>query len=159
MECRWERTGVLISSEALPAVVLRTLDQTGAQIASGLPLEPRVRRGQVSLQIQPYGTQLPTNTTAKSLHIHILSHLHSSLWPWITACVKVLVTFTHTIYIHTYYIYIYIYTVLLESLWTPCRICENVSNFNKIRQIIQNAYYFLFSTVLSKIFYIKDVYI
>jgi len=28
-----------------------------------------------------------------------------------------------------------------------------------IREIIQNACYFLFSTVLSKIFYIKDVYI
>ncbi len=51
------------------------------------------------------------------------------------------------------------HTVLLESLWTPCKICENVSNFNKIREIIQNACCFLFSTVLSKIFYIKDVYI
>ncbi len=36
-----------------------------------------------------------------------------------------------------------IYTVLLESLWTPCRICENVRNFNNIREIIQNACYFL----------------
>jgi len=50
-------------------------------------------------------------------------------------------------------------TVPLESLWTPCRICENVKNFNKIKEIIQNACYFLFSTVLIKIFYIKDVYI
>ncbi len=165
MECRWERTSVLISSEALPAVVLQTLDQTRVQIASARPLEPRVWRGQVSFQIQPYATQLPTNTTAKSLHIHILSHLHSSLWPRITACVKVLVTFTHTDYIHIIYIYIYIYnntlhyTMLLESLWTPYRIWENVSNFNKIREIIQNACYFLFTTVLSKIFHIKNVYI
>ncbi len=60
------------------------------------------------------------------------------------------------IYIHTY---IYIYTVACKSLGTPCRICENVNNFNKIREIIQNACYFLFSTVLSKIFYIKYVYI
>ncbi len=52
-----------------------------------------------------------------------------------------------------------IYTVACESLGTPCRICENVNNFNKIREIIQNACYFLFSTVLSKIFYIKYVYI
>jgi len=50
------------------------------------------------------------------------------------------------------------YTVPCESLGTPCRICENVNNFNKIRGIIQNACYFLFSTVLSKIFYMKDVY-
>ncbi len=57
------------------------------------------------------------------------------------------------------YIYIYIYTVACESLGTPCRICENVNNFNKIREIIQNACYFLFSTVLSKTFYIKYVYI
>ncbi len=33
----------------------------------------------------------------------------------------------------------------------PLQICGNVSNFN--------ACYFLFSTVLSKIFYIKDDYI
>ncbi len=46
-----------------------------------------------------------------------------------------------------------------ESLGTPCRICENVNNFNKIREIIQNACYFLFSTVLSKIFYIKCLHI
>ncbi len=52
-----------------------------------------------------------------------------------------------------------IYTVACESLGTPCRICENVNNFNKIREIIQNACYFLFSTVLSKTFYIKYVYI
>ncbi len=51
------------------------------------------------------------------------------------------------------------YTVACESLGTPCRICENVNNFKKIREIIQNACYFLFSTVLSKIFYIKYVYI
>ncbi len=51
------------------------------------------------------------------------------------------------------------YTVACESLGTPCRICENVNNFNKIREIIQNACYFLFSTVLSKTFYIKYVYI
>ncbi len=51
------------------------------------------------------------------------------------------------------------YTVACKSLGTPCRICENVNNFNKIREIIQNACYFLFSTVLSKIFYIKYVYI
>ncbi len=44
------------------------------------------------------------------------------------------------------------YTVACESLGTPCRICENVNNFNKIREIIQNACYFLFSTVLSKTF-------
>ncbi len=56
-------------------------------------------------------------------------------------------------------IYIYIYTVACESLGTPCRICENINNFNKTRGIIQNACYFLFRTVLSKIFYIKDVYI
>ncbi len=36
-----------------------------------------------------------------------------------------------------------------------CRICENVSHFNTIREIIQNACYFVFSTVLSKIFYIN----
>ncbi len=35
-----------------------------------------------------------------------------------------------------------IYTVACESLGTPCRICENVNNFNKIREIIQNACYF-----------------
>ncbi len=52
-----------------------------------------------------------------------------------------------------------IYTVACKSLGTPCRICENVNNFNKIREIIQNACYFLFSTVLSKTFYIKYVYI
>ncbi len=51
------------------------------------------------------------------------------------------------------------FTVACESLGTPCRICENVNNFNKIREIIQNACYFLFSTVLSKTFYIKYVYI
>ncbi len=62
------------------------------------------------------------------------------------------------IYVYMY-IYIYIYTVACKSLGTPCRICENVNNFNKIREIIQNACYFLFSTVLSKIFYIKYVYI
>ncbi len=56
-------------------------------------------------------------------------------------------------------VYVYIYTVACESLGTPCRICENVNNFNKIREIIQNACYFLFSTVLSKTFYIKYVYI
>ncbi len=54
---------------------------------------------------------------------------------------------------------IVLFTVACESLGTPCRICENVNNFNKIREIIQNACYFLFSTVLSKIFYIKYVYI
>ncbi len=53
---------------------------------------------------------------------------------------------------------------LLMSVHVQCclKVCEpleNVSNFNKIREIIQNACYFLFSTVLSKIFYIKDVYI
>ncbi len=64
------------------------------------------------------------------------------------------------IYIYTHTdIHIYIYTVACESLGTPCRICENVNNFNKIREIIQNACYFLFSTVLSKTFYIKYVYI
>ncbi len=42
---------------------------------------------------------------------------------------------------------------------SPCRICENLNNFHKIREIIQNACYFLFSTVLSKIFYINSVYI
>ncbi len=36
---------------------------------------------------------------------------------------------------------------------------RSYNNFNKIREIIQNACYFLFSTVLSKIFYIKYVYI
>ncbi len=46
------------------------------------------------------------------------------------------------------------YTVACKSLGTPCRICENVNNINKIREIIHNACYFLFSTVLSKIFYI-----
>ncbi len=49
--------------------------------------------------------------------------------------------------------------VACKSLGTPCRICENVNSFNKIREILQNACYFLFSTVLSKIFYIKYVYI
>ncbi len=44
------------------------------------------------------------------------------------------------------------YTVACGRLGTPCRICENVNNFNKIREIIQNACYFLFSTVLSKMF-------
>ncbi len=90
-------------------------------------------------------------------------------------------TILYTVYIYIYiciYIYIYIYiffftnfacphmtpkmgfvTVACESLGTPCRICENVNNFNKIREIIQNACYFLFSTVLSKTFYIKYVYI
>ncbi len=56
-------------------------------------------------------------------------------------------------------IYFYLSTVACKSLGTPCRICENVNSFNKIREIIQNACYFLFSTVLSKIFYIKYVYI
>jgi len=50
-----------------------------------------------------------------------------------------------------------IYTVLLESLWTTCRICENVNNFNKRDHT--NACHFLLSTVLSKIFYINNVYI
>ncbi len=67
----------------------------------------------------------------------------------------------YSIYIYIYvYIYIYIFffftnfacphmtpkmgfvTVACESLGTPCRICENVNNFNKIREIIQNACYF-----------------
>ncbi len=60
----------------------------------------------------------------------------------------------------TYYFYLCMsYTVACKSLGTPCRICENVNNFNKIRELIQNACYFLFSTVLIKIFYIKYVYI
>uniref|UniRef100_A0A8C2FRY4 Netrin G2 n=1 Tax=Cyprinus carpio TaxID=7962 RepID=A0A8C2FRY4_CYPCA len=50
----------------------------------------------------------------------------------------------------------YQYTVACESLGIPCRICENVNNFNKIREIIQNSCHFLISTVLGKIFYIKD---
>ncbi len=61
---------------------------------------------------------------------------------------------------HLLYFYMNkLYTVACKSLGTPCRICENVNNFNKIREIIQNACYFLFSTVLSKTFYIKYVYI
>ncbi len=54
------------------------------------------------------------------------------------------------------------HAVLLEScknLRTPCRICENVRHFYKIRKITHNACSFLFSTVLSKMFYIKYVYI
>ncbi len=35
----------------------------------------------------------------------------------------------------------------------------NVNYFTKIRGIVQNACYFLFSTDLNKIFHIKDVYI
>ncbi len=38
-----------------------------------------------------------------------------------------------------------IFTVACESLGTPCRICENVNNFNKIREIIQNACYLVLS--------------
>ncbi len=64
-----------------------------------------------------------------------------------------------SILIQFHLILIHLDTVACESLGTPCRICENVNNFNKIREIIQNACYFLFSTVLSKIFYIKYVYI
>ncbi len=44
--------------------------------------------------------------------------------------------------------HIYIYIVACESLGTPCRICEKVNHFNKIREIML----FLFSTVLSTIF-------
>jgi len=43
------------------------------------------------------------------------------------------------------------------KVWEP--LAESVKNFNKIREFVQNACYFLFSIVLSKIFYIKDVYI
>ncbi len=43
----------------------------------------------------------------------------------------------------------------LQNLWTYLL---TKSNFSKIRKIIHNAYYFLFSTALSKIFYIKDDY-
>ncbi len=46
----------------------------------------------------------------------------------------------------------YIYTVLLESLWTPYRICENVSNFNKTNNMHFVWSLLLFSTVLSKTF-------
>ncbi len=35
------------------------------------------------------------------------------------------------------------YTVACGSLGTPCRICENVNNFNKIREIIQNVIFYL----------------
>ncbi len=46
----------------------------------------------------------------------------------------------------------------MRKFGNPCRICENVNNLNKIREIILNKFYFVFSTVLSKIFYIKYVY-
>ena len=36
---------------------------------------------------------------------------------------------------------------------------QNVNSFSKIKGIIQNACYILFSTDLNKIFYIKDIYI
>ncbi len=73
----------------------------------------------------------------------------------------------HT-YIYCIYIYIYIYiytsiildihiyiiryniyniTVACESLGTPCRICENVNSFNKIKEIIQM--HVIFYLVLS----------
>ncbi len=54
-------------------------------------------------------------------------------------------------------IYIYIHIQWHAKVWKP--LAENVNNFKKIIEIIQNACYFLFSTVLSKISYIKDVYI
>ncbi len=54
---------------------------------------------------------------------------------------------------------LYIYIQWHVKVWEPLVESENVNNFNKIREIIQNACYFLFSTVLSKIFYIKYVYI
>ncbi len=44
-------------------------------------------------------------------------------------------------------VYVYIYTVACKSLGTPCRICENVNNFNKIREIIQM--HVIFYLVLS----------
>ncbi len=45
----------------------------------------------------------------------------------------------------------------MQKFGNPLR--NYLNNFNKIRVIIQNACYFVFSTVLSKIFYIKYVYI
>ncbi len=50
-------------------------------------------------------------------------------------------------------------TVWHANVCEPLAESENVNNFNKIREIIQNACYFLFRTVLSKIFYTIDVYI
>ncbi len=41
----------------------------------------------------------------------------------------------------------------------PLQNLQNVNYFTKIRVIIQNAFYCLFSTDLNKIFHIKDVYI
>jgi len=41
--------------------------------------------------------------------------------------------------------------------FTPCRICKNVNHFNKIRRIMKIACYFLFSTVLNKLFHITVV--
>ncbi len=71
-----------------------------------------------------------------------------------------------------YCIYIYIYThytnthththahhtVVLISLYTPCRMC-NMLIIEKIRGIMKIACYFLFSTILNKLFHITDVYI
>lgn len=45
------------------------------------------------------------------------------------------------------------------QVYIPLEEFVNGKDFNRIREIKQNAHYFLFSTVLSKIFYIKDVYI
>ncbi len=54
-------------------------------------------------------------------------------------------------------------TVEVKSLHSPFRICNLIilinTNFSKIRGIIQNACYFLFSTALIEIFHIKYVYI
>ncbi len=50
----------------------------------------------------------------------------------------------------TKYFFAPLYTVACESLGTPCRICENVNNFNKIRDIIQNACYFLEWNLLDR---------
>ncbi len=49
-------------------------------------------------------------------------------------------------------------TVVVKSLHNPCRICKCFNYFTKIRGITQNLFYF-FSTVPSKIFCIKEVYI
>ncbi len=51
----------------------------------------------------------------------------------------------------------YMYVQCCLKVCEPLAESVKISNFSKLREIIQNAHYFLFSTVLSKIYYIKDV--
>ncbi len=53
---------------------------------------------------------------------------------------------------------IYIYSCAHKFTY-PLQNVQNVNNWNKIRGIMNIACYFLFSTVLNKLFHITDVYI